>query len=51
MNTITDALKNIQLPPIVVKVEDDTIRNLVVAILFCGSLLLVLNVVLKKVTA
>lgn len=50
MNLLT-GLQDIKLPPVVVKIEEDSLRNMFVAAFLLGTLLMVINVVLKKVTA
>lgn len=48
---LKNILKDITLPPVVVKVDEDSMRNLFVAVFFLGVMLMVVNVVIKKATA
>lgn len=50
MNLLTDSLKNIELPPVVVTIDEDTIRNLFVLAMVAGSLLMVTWIVLSRVS-
>ncbi len=46
---LTGALKDIQLPPVVVKIDEDTLRNVFVVIMVAGALLMVTWIVLSRV--
>lgn len=47
---LTNALKNIELPPVVIKIEEDTMRNLFVLIMVSGAFLMVGWIVLSRVS-